>query len=260
MSAVPQVVIDIGVSDIRAGVNGDKKPTIIIPYENEGVVVDGEIKNFPIFEKYIEQVYQQLKIETLNSSLLVSLSTLNSLQNKIELCDLLFNKFKVGNLFIGNQSVMVSYAYGQMTSIIIITDTINNNLTILPVFDGYAQLKHIIQLNYSNIQEELLNQRFNEFVENVTKGLNVDPSKKEYLSKHVVLEGNNHSFIQNIRSKISESQPFETIDNLSTEPNASFIGGSILTSLQDFLPMRLSSSEYSSNPKEEILRKKFFLL
>lgn len=210
----PHLVIDIGSATVRAGFSGEEAPLCVFPNvigrpKNKGIMVGSETKDYYVgtqadekrgvltlsypveqgivqewddWEKIVEHTFtNELRVKHDEHPVLVTLSPLNSRENKETLTALLFNMFRVPALYVASPPVLALHAAGKSTGIVV--DCGGAATLVVSVFDGYALANATLQGNVagSNITDaliKLLSERGLSFTTSVEREIVTDIKEK----------------------------------------------------------------------------------
>jgi len=132
------VVNNIQIKDIMVGDEAQKLRNMLqitYPLEN-GIVRNWEdiqyVWDYTFFEK--------LKINPKDSKILLTEAPMNPKKNREQMISVMFEKYGFQGVYIGIQAVLVLYAQGLLTGVVV--DSGDGVTHIIPVFDGFA-LPHL---------------------------------------------------------------------------------------------------------------------
>lgn len=130
-----------------------------------GVVVDMDR-----MEKLLEHIFtNELGVKSSNMNLLMTDSPTNTKENKKQLCDLMFEKFKVKSFSLMNTAVLSLFSTGSTTGLVV---ECGQGLTYaVPVFEGYAlpHAIHTINISGQDVTDKLMHELQASGDEKVTK-------------------------------------------------------------------------------------------
>jgi len=138
MRAEESVIDNIQIKDVMVGDEAQKLRfmlQITYPLEN-GIVRNWEdiqyVWDYTFFEK--------LKIEPKETKILLTEAPMNPKANREQMVKVMFEKYGFQGVYIGIQAVLVLYAQGLLTGVVV--DSGDGVTHIIPVFDGFA-LPHL---------------------------------------------------------------------------------------------------------------------
>jgi len=138
MRAEESVIDNIQIKDVMVGDEAQKLRfmlQITYPLEN-GIVRNWEdiqyVWDYTFFEK--------LKIEPKDTKILLTEAPMNPKANREQMVKVMFEKYGFQGVYIGIQAVLVLYAQGLLTGVVV--DSGDGVTHIIPVFDGFA-LPHL---------------------------------------------------------------------------------------------------------------------
>lgn len=116
------IVIDNGTSFIKAGIAGEEAPRIVFPTSNghqENPITNGVITNWDDMEKIWQYTFDdQLQVNSEDYTVVLTEIPLNPSKNKEKMTEIMFETFKVANLYIGNKASLSLNATGRTTGIV----------------------------------------------------------------------------------------------------------------------------------------------
>jgi len=132
------IVNNIQIKDIMVGDEAQKLRNMLqitYPLEN-GIVRNWEdiqyVWDYTFFEK--------LKIQPKDTKILLTEAPMNPKKNREQMVSVMFEKYGFNGVYIGIQAVLVLYAQGLLTGVVV--DSGDGVTHIIPVFDGFA-LPHL---------------------------------------------------------------------------------------------------------------------
>lgn len=131
------------------------KPGIIV---NNPINSQGYVENFNLLEKLVENVYNKcFRTESKDHPILLSEPVLHNKDNRLNIAQLLFEKFDIPALFITKSPVLSAFSSGRSTCLVL--DSGHNYTSATPINDGYALQKSLIRYNIGGeyISNELRN-------------------------------------------------------------------------------------------------------
>ena len=173
MEENPAVVIDNGSGMIKAGIAGEDAPKAYFPsivgvpkydkihgadekdfyigqeaVKKRGVlsleypIETGIVKNWDFMTKIWHYTYHnELKIDPQDQPVLLTEAPLNPKQNREEMIEIFFEKFKVPAFYVFTQAVLSLYASGRTTGLVV--DSGDGVSHIVVVYDGYS-IQHAV--------------------------------------------------------------------------------------------------------------------
>ena len=100
------------------------------------------VEDFDRLERLLEHIFtNELGVKTTSMNLLMTDAPGNSKDNKKQLCDLMFEKFKIASFSLQNTAVLSLFSTGTTTGLV--TESGQGISYAVPVFEGYA-LPHAI--------------------------------------------------------------------------------------------------------------------
>jgi actin len=170
------IVIDNGESTIKAGLNGENAPRIVIPnvlgYSKNNflnIIEDKDkfyvgyeallnsscldlkypMRNSKLSANEMEKIwshifYNELKVKPENHNVFLTESLFNSTKERQEMAEIMFEKFSVFNIHIEPQPVMTLYSTTKTTGLIV--ESGEGMTQIVPIFEGYL-IKNGIKSN-----------------------------------------------------------------------------------------------------------------
>ena len=172
------LVIDNGSGMVKAGFAGDNAPRAVFPSIvgrasktklmlntlQEDSFVGDEVQekrgilsiNYPIEQGIVthwenmEKIwhhtfYDQLRVAPEEYSLLLTEPPLNPKRNREKMCQIMFENFKVGSMYIAIQAVLSLYAAGRTNGIVL--DSGDGVTHAVPIYEGFAPSNAIIRLD-----------------------------------------------------------------------------------------------------------------
>ena len=172
------LVIDNGSGMVKAGFAGDDAPRAVFPSivgranktklmlntPQEDSFVGDEVQakrgilsiNYPIEQGIVthwenmEKIwhhtfYDQLRVAPEEYSLLLTEPPLNPKRNREKMCQIMFENFKVGRMYIAIQAVLSLYAAGRTNGIVL--DSGDGVTHAVPIYEGFAPSNAIIRLD-----------------------------------------------------------------------------------------------------------------
>ncbi|KAL9644924.1 hypothetical protein ABK040_005402 [Willaertia magna] len=117
---------------------------------NHPIYRDGNVDNWNDVELLLDHIYNfQLRINPKDHPILLTESPLNSLENRLQYIELLFEKFQTHSLFFTIQGLLSIYANGDLDGIVL--DSGDGSSHVVPVFEGYPQSYAIVKSMVSGI-------------------------------------------------------------------------------------------------------------
>jgi len=110
---------------------------ITYPLEN------GQVKSWPDMELLWDYTFKEiLKVDTVGSSVLLTEPPMNPDSNRIKMGKTMFEKFGVDRVYIAVQAVLVLYAQGVLTGVVV--DSGDGVTHVIPVYEGF-ELPHLVR-------------------------------------------------------------------------------------------------------------------
>ncbi|KAJ5066287.1 actin-related protein 2-a-related [Anaeramoeba ignava] len=132
-------VEDVEIKDIMVGEEAAKVRNMLqisYPLEN------GIVRNWEDMEILYDYTFEKLGIDGPNNSILLTEAPLNPTSNREKMAELMFEKYNFKSIYIATQALLVLYAQGLMTGIVV--DSGDGVTHIIPVYEGFA-LPHSIK-------------------------------------------------------------------------------------------------------------------
>ena len=172
------IVIDSGSGSIKCGISGDDQPRSVLPTiigkpksekikmgparkecyvgeqakEKMGVlnlslpIQHGQIVDWDSMEKvWHHTYYNELAIDPRDQNVLLTEAPTNTIQHREKMASLMFEKFQVPGLYIGNTAVLALYSSGRTTGIVLESgDGVTHTA---PIYEGYALPHAVMRVN-----------------------------------------------------------------------------------------------------------------
>ena len=186
------IIIDSGTGLIKAGFAEEEFPSIIIPtvvgypknksentegkecyageqallnYENLDIkfpIEYGIINDWTGMECIWKLIFEKLKVNPSESNVFLTEKPLTPKDNRLKMAEIMFGKFKVPNLYIGDHSILPLYAYKRTTGCVV--DIGDNVAHIVPIYQGKGIMRAVARLdiggrNIAQYAQKLLNER-----------------------------------------------------------------------------------------------------
>ena len=161
---VDHIIIDNGSGYIKAGISGEKKPSIVIPSyigypklsndkkeyfigpEVEKIkdklkynypIEQGEIKNWDEMEKIWRYIFsKELKIEPEEYKVMITEVPLNPIKHRGKIGEIMFETFNMQGLYIVYSSLLSLYKEGKLNGIVV--DSGDGVTQIIPIYNGIS--------------------------------------------------------------------------------------------------------------------------
>lgn len=141
----PAVLAQPGGSEIKPKINyafGNGAIAARETHQYNQPIQRGIVTDFDKLEKLLEHIFTvELGVKTTSMNLLMTDAPGNSKENKKQLCDLMFEKFKIASFSLQNTAVLSLFSTGTTTGLV--TECGQGLSYAVPVFEGYA-LPHAI--------------------------------------------------------------------------------------------------------------------
>ncbi|OHT09797.1 hypothetical protein TRFO_21150 [Tritrichomonas foetus] len=182
---------------------------------------------------------------------MVSNAPLTSTEDRVHLCDVLFNKLGASHVFLADAAVLTSYVNGRLTSLVI--EFGQETVYLVPVVNGYAKAERIVRIENSDPKTLIGSSELADAIVKVANG-------ESELITSIVL-GGTPAETADARKKIEESlngkvEGAKAYSTLAAGTSA-FCGGSLLACMKEFPAMRLTKEEFEGK-RDEVVSKKFF--
>lgn len=128
-----------------------KNTRVLNPINNNGY-----IDNLELFEMLLNNVYSKsFKVDSRDHPILFSEPAIHNKNNRMNLAQLMFEKFDVPAMFVAKSPVLSAFSSGRSTCLVF--DSGHNTTTATPVNDGYALNKSLIKYDIggNNLSNEL---------------------------------------------------------------------------------------------------------
>jgi actin len=141
----------VGTARFEQIIDGDEKKLFIgeKAIEKRGILTleyplqNGIVTNWDYMEKIWEHTYfDQLKVNPEEQPVLLTEAALNPKQNREQMVEIFFDKFKVPGFYVFTQAVLALYASGRTTGLV--CDSGDGVTHIVVVYDGYS-IKHAVK-------------------------------------------------------------------------------------------------------------------
>lgn len=109
---------------------------------------DGLIENWDLFEHLLDYIYKKLiRSEREYHPLLMSEPSWNTKAKRMQLAELMFEKYEVPAFFLAKGAVLSTFANARSTALVV--DSGYNQTSVVPVHDGYALTQAIVRTPYA---------------------------------------------------------------------------------------------------------------
>ena len=167
---VSSLVFDLGTFNHRIGYSGEDSPKYVyqpliginsdkyyfnefgLRYNAKNTKIhtfmnqDGTIKDFDLFEKTLDNLLKEdMALNLSDHPLLFSEPSLHNKNNRKNLAEFMFEKYKIPAIYICKSAVLAGFSCGRSTCIVF--DSGHNTTYAVPVNDGYALQKCLIKNN-----------------------------------------------------------------------------------------------------------------
>lgn len=182
------IVLDNGTGIIKAGFAGENFPRIILPNVvgypkfkkiafhsnkvNDIYVCDdaiskkgilklsyplkhGIVQNWDELEKVWNSTFNRLNVDPSNYNMLLTEAPFNPLKNREQMSEIMFEKFKIPNLYIAIQAVLSLYAAGRTTGVVL--DSGDGVTHTVPIYEGFI-------VDNSNLRTNLAGRDMTEYM------------------------------------------------------------------------------------------------
>ncbi|OMJ89705.1 hypothetical protein SteCoe_8069 [Stentor coeruleus] len=172
----PPLIIDSGSSTIKAGLAGDKIPSLTIPsfvgrakfphtlkkrtsdtyvgFEAERNISQlklrypisrGKVENWADVEELWKYVYSALSLTTNAQPVIISETSFNPCENREKTAEIFFETFNVPGMLLASQGILSLYSTGSTTGVIL--DCGEGTTQITPIYEGFSIAQAITRMD-----------------------------------------------------------------------------------------------------------------
>ncbi|MGH0136620.1 UNVERIFIED_CONTAM: hypothetical protein FKN15_070027 [Acipenser sinensis] len=241
----------------------------------------GIVKDWNDMERIWQYVYSKDQLQTFSEEhpVLLTEAPLNPRKNRERAAEVFFETFNVPALFISMQAVLSLYATGRTTGVVL--DSGDGVTHAVPIYEGFAMPHSIMRIDIAGrdvsryLRLYLRKEGYDfhtssefEIVKTIKERacfLSINPQKDEALDtekvQYTLPDGSTiEGFGDRLLSEVKKLAPKDVKIKISAPQErlySTWIGGSILASLDTFKKMWVSKKEYEEDGARAIHRKTF---